>query len=72
MRRMLPAPSAMLGERELLLVRLLVLARIIAHPGAGAALHLYEIFQEFGLCHMRMPGNRPMRLVPSLYPKRRE
>ena len=51
MSRVLAAPSAVLGERKLLLVSLLVLARIIAHPGAGAAFHLYEVFGKFGFSH---------------------
>ncbi len=51
---MLAAPSAVLRENELLLGTLLVLAREITHAATAAALHLYEIFRKFGLCHRRI------------------
>ena len=49
---MLATERAMLRERKLLLVRLLVLAGVIAHATARAALELDEIFREFRLCHI--------------------
>ena len=42
----LATERAMLRERKLLLVRLLVLAGVIAYAAAGAAFELYEIFRE--------------------------
>ena len=51
---MLAAERAMLRERELLLVRLLVLACVIAHAATGTALEFYKIFREFGLCHKEL------------------
>ena len=61
--RVLAAPTAMLRERELFLVRLLILARVIADAAAGAAFELYEIFGKFRLCHM------PETISPSTIPE---
>ncbi len=52
------AEAAMLRERELLLVRLLVLAGMITDTAAGAAFHLYEVFRKLRFRHISPPSIR--------------
>lgn len=54
--RVLLAPLAMLGERETLLDRLLILRRVVVHPLALGALELDQCFLGHSEIH-RKPRN---------------
>ncbi len=53
MRRMLPAPFAMLAQGQFSFARLLVFPRIVIDPFAHVAAEFYEIFAEFRFGHIR-------------------
>ena len=55
---MLAAEATVLGERELLFVRLLVLAGMVTDTAARAAFHLYEVFRKLRFRHISPPSIR--------------